>query len=210
MNFNQLLSIIDTFIFDLKCDRERINAINQIKVLLHKRSPLSSEPIDCVLWVKNDLVKYNDYNPNVIASPEKKLLAHSLFTDGFTQPVVVSLIDNQYVIIDGCHRKTIGKTTKFKEKLKGYLPVVCVKSDERCKSNHIASTIRHNRARGKNKIDSISNVVRELSIIGWSDDSICKELGMDKDEVLRLKQISGLIEVFGDHSFSQSWTIKES
>ncbi|EKJ61092.1 hypothetical protein BvCmsNSP070_03966 [Escherichia coli] len=103
----------------------------------------------------------------------------------------------------------LGKsTTKLEKKLKGYLPVTCIKHDNNFKAYSIASTIRHNRARGKHQIDALSDIVRDLSRMGWDDLRIGSELGMDTDEVLRLKQISGLTELFEEENFSPAWTIK--
>ncbi|EIG1236905.1 ParB-like nuclease domain-containing protein [Escherichia coli] len=209
MSIEQIINEINVYLNSLKKEDERIDAINKIKIELHRSSPFYAEPVDCVIWIKNNLIEANDYNPNVMAPSEKRLLIHSLLVDGFTQPVVTLAQKGKYTVIDGFHRQMLGKsTTKLEKKLKGYLPVTCIKHDNNFKAYSIASTIRHNRARGKHQIDALSDIVRDLSRMGWDDLRIGSELGMDTDEVLRLKQISGLTELFEEENFSPAWTIK--
>ncbi|EHR6806603.1 ParB-like nuclease domain-containing protein [Salmonella enterica] len=184
---------------------EKIVVVNRLKLVLHQYGPFPQEPVDCILWVKTDLIEANDYNPNVMASSEKKLLIHSLESDGFTQPIVVYGVDGKYIVVDGFHRHLIGKKIA---KLNKYQPVACINPDNKTKSCRIAATIRHNRARGKHQIEPMSNIVRDLSRLGWDDKRISDELGMDADEVLRLKQISGIAELFKDEKFSKAWTVK--
>ncbi|WP_370603937.1 IbrB-like domain-containing protein [Citrobacter braakii] len=188
-------------------EKERIEAINEFRQAIHSVSPFREEPVDCVLWVKNDRISPNDYNPNNVAPPEKKLLQKSLEADGFTQPiVVVRSTEEEYEIVDGFHRHELGKSKpSLKSRLHGYLPVTCL---QRERHERMAATIRHNRARGRHKIHAMSEIVRELSLLGWSQEKISKELGMDDDEVLRLKQINGLQELFADRRFSKAWTVK--
>ncbi|MFP2411999.1 IbrB-like domain-containing protein [Citrobacter braakii] len=188
-------------------EEERIEAINQFRMAIHSVSPFREEPVDCVLWIKNEHISPNDYNPNNVAPPEKKLLQKSLEADGFTQPiVVVHSTEEEYEIVDGFHRHELGKSKpSLKSRLHGYLPVTCL---QRERYERMAATIRHNRARGRHKIHAMSEIVRELSLLGWSAEKISKELGMDDDEVLRLKQINGLQELFADRRFSKAWTVK--
>ncbi|POT58244.1 hypothetical protein C3432_10075 [Citrobacter amalonaticus] len=188
-------------------EEDRIKAINEFRMAIHKVSPFRNEPVDCVLWVKNENIAPNDYNPNNVAPPEKRLLLKSIEADGFTQPIVVSQSSaGSYEIIDGFHRHELGKgKAVLKSRLKGYLPVTCL---ERTRHERIAATIRHNRARGRHQIHAMSEIVRELAQLGWDDNKIGKELGMDDDEVLRLKQINGLQELFADRRFSKAWTVK--
>lgn len=189
--------------------KEKIEAINQFRLILNKYSPFNHEPIDCVLWVKAEKLESNDYNPNTLAPPEKRLLYTSLLTDGYTQPIVVSKEDNRYIIVDGFHRSLLGQEKKkLSQRLYGYLPVTCINTKQSHRSDRIAATIRHNRARGKHQISAMSDVVRDLVRLGWDDKKISKELGMDTDEVLRLKQISGLAELFESHEFSDAWTVE--
>lgn len=188
-------------------EEELIEAINQFRMAIHSVSPFRDEPVDCVLWVKNDHISPNDYNPNNVAPPEKKLLLRSIEADGFTQPiVVVQSTAEDYEIVDGFHRHELGKSKPLlRSRLHGYLPVTCL---QRERHERMAATIRHNRARGRHQIHAMSEIVRELSQLGWSEEKISKELGMDDDEVLRLKQINGLQELFADRRFSKAWTVK--
>jgi ParB-like chromosome segregation protein Spo0J len=187
----------------------KVQAINQIKIELHKISPFNTEPVDCVLWVKNDSVHANDYNPNSVAPPEMELLRLSIEADGYTQPIVSMLEDNgTREVIDGFHRNRVGKEcADIQKRVNGYLPVVTINETRENKADRIASTIRHNRARGKHKVTAMSDIVVDLKKRNWSDEKIARELGMDADEVLRLCQISGIAEMFNDSEFSQAWEI---
>jgi ParB-like chromosome segregation protein Spo0J len=186
---------------------EKVEIINDIKIMIHEVSPFKTEPVDCVLWVKNDSVYANDYNPNSVAPPEMELLRLSISNDGYTQPIV-SMDNNNGTreVIDGFHRNRVGKECDdIQKRVHGYLPVVTIRESQSDKNNRVASTIRHNRARGKHKVESMSEIVVDLKKRNWSDEKISKELGMDRDEVLRLCQISGLIELFSDKDFSMGW-----
>lgn len=185
---------------------EKIQSINEIKGFLKKLSPFADEPVECVQWVKSDEVVANDYNPNSVAPPEMELLHTSIQEDGYTQPIVVWEHDGIYEVVDGFHRNRVGKEyADIKERVHGYLPVVVINNGRTDKGDRIASTIRHNRARGKHKVDAMSDIVLDLKKRNWSDEKIAKELGMDADEVLRLAQIQGLAEMFSDREFSQAW-----
>lgn len=186
---------------------EKVNYINELKLLLHENSPFSTEPVDCVLWVKNESVYANDYNPNSVAPPEMELLRLSIANDGYTQPIVsMQDVDGKREVIDGFHRNRVGKECEeIQSRVHGYLPVVTIRESQSDKNNRIASTIRHNRARGKHRVESMSDIVVDLKRRNWSPEKIAKELGMDSDEVLRLSQISGLVEMFNDKDFSIAW-----
>ncbi|STE17942.1 ParB/RepB/Spo0J family partition protein [Citrobacter sp. wls718] len=188
-------------------EKERIEAINEFRIAIHSVSPFREEPVDCVLWVEGNHITPNDYNPNNVAPPEKRLLLKSIEADGFTQPiVVVHSTEEEYEIIDGFHRHELGKSKpSLRSRLKGYLPITCL---QRERHERMAATIRHNRAHGRHQIHAMSEIVRELSLLGWSEEKIGKDLGMDSDEVLRLKQINGLQELFADRRFSKAWTVK--
>ena len=187
---------------------EKIQAINEIKKMLKAVSPFNAEPVECVQWVKADEVIANDYNPNSVAPPEMELLHTSIQEDGYTQPIVVWYHDGIYEVVDGFHRNRVGKEyDDIKERIHGYLPVVVINNDREDKGDRIASTIRHNRARGKHRVEAMSDIVIELKRRNWSDKKIGKELGMDADEVLRLTQITGLAEMFADKDFSQAWEV---
>lgn len=184
----------------------KIYVINEVKKRLHSVSPFASEPVDCVIWVPAETVTANDYNPNSVASPEMELLKVSIMEDGYTQPVVTFDDPQGRIVVDGFHRTRVGKECKeVKVRTLGYMPVVTINEEREDRGDRIASTIRHNRARGKHKIDAMSEIVVELKRRNWSDEKIAKNLGMDPDEILRLSQISGLAEMFADKEFSEAW-----
>lgn len=161
-------------------------------------------PVSNVRWVDAELVRANDYNPNSVAAPEMKLLELSISADGFTQPIVTwQQDDGTYEVVDGFHRHLVGKKLKM-----AMLPVVVINPDRADKGDRIAATIRHNRARGKHAVDAMSEIVVDLSRRNWSNEKIGRELGMDADEVLRLKQVSGLAEMFADREFSEAWEVE--
>lgn len=165
----------------------------------------NSHPVNKVTWVKASEVFANDYNPNKVAPPEMKLLKLSIESDGFTQPIVVWKNNKGYEVVDGFHRHLVGKELGME-----YLPVVIINKERQNKNDRIASTIRHNRARGKHMVMAMSDIVVELKKRNWKTERICRELGMEEDEVLRLCQITGLQELFKDNEFSRSWDIKDS
>lgn len=192
---------------------EKVEAINYIREEIHKISPFRTEPTDFVKWVKSSTVGANDYNPNSVAPPEMELLRLSIANDGYTQPIVTwsnsDKVENE--VIDGFHRHRVGKECKdIQSRIHGYLPIVAVSEDRESKTDRMASTVRHNRARGKHKVDAMSDMVVELKNRNWSNSRICRELGMEEDEVLRLCQITGLQDLFKDDEFSKSWDAAES
>lgn len=200
---NQLLDRLKNLTQD-----ELVEQINKIRTELHNISPFKNEPVDLVLWVKNDKVTANDYNPNKVAPPEMKLLEVSIKEDGYTQPIVTWERDDVVEVVDGFHRHRVGKESdEVKERIKGYLPVVKINQESAERGNRIASTIRHNRARGKHTIDGMAEIVLELKRRNWSDAKIGKNLGMDPDEILRLSQITGLAEIFKDKEFTEAWEV---
>lgn len=162
-------------------------------------------PVYHVIAVPFEKVKPNTYNPNKVAPPEMRLLYRSILEDGYTQPVVCYYAKSQdlYVIVDGFHRWRVMKEHHdIYEREHGMLPVSVI---DKPLSNRMASTIRHNRARGSHDVDLMSNIIKELHELGRSDNWISKYLGMDKDEILRLKQITGLAALFRDVKFGQAW-----
>lgn len=161
-------------------------------------------PVYNVLSVPIEKIRANSYNPNSVAAPEMKLLEISIWEDGYTMPVVCYYLEDEdvYEIVDGYHRYTVLKTSqRVFDREGGKLPVVVIKKDI---SNRMASTIRHNRARGTHSIELMGNIVSELVSSGMSDAWILKHIGMDKDELLRLKQVTGLASLFANMEFSQS------
>ena len=162
-------------------------------------------PVYNVKAVPMDKIQANSYNPNSVAPPEMKLLYQSIKEDGYTMPIVCYYLSDvdKYEIVDGFHRYTVMKTHRdIYDRENGMLPVVTIEKDE---SNRMASTIRHNRARGSHDVDLMSNIVSELTQAGMSDQWILKNIGMDADELLRLKQITGLAALFKNNEFSNSW-----
>jgi len=184
-----------------------VEAINRIRQHLHEHSPFADEPVDCVQWVPCDQVEGNDYNPNTVAPPEMKLLTLSIDTDGFTQPIVAHQeAEDHYVVVDGFHRQQVGKKPgRIRKRLHGYLPVVSIRAARENQSDRVAATIRHNRARGVHGVLPMTDIVVMLLRAGWNEIDVARELGMDDDEVLRFKQVSGLPELFRDHEYSSSW-----
>lgn len=162
-----------------------------------------------VIAVPVEKVKPNSYNPNTVAPPEMKLLYESIKNDGYTMPVVCyySKSDDKYIIVDGFHRYRIMlEHPDIYEREKGMLPVSVI---DKPLEQRIASTIRHNRARGNHDVDLMGNIVKELHELGRSDAWISRHLGMDRDEILRLKQITGLAALFRDVKFGQAWRPSE-
>lgn len=182
-------------------DLIKLTVINKTKL---KMSEFKS-PVYNVLRVHIDKVKANDYNPNAVAPPEMALLETSIWEDGYTMPIVTvyDSEEDQYIVVDGFHRySTMINSKRIREREESHLPVSVLNKDI---SDRMASTIRHNRARGSHNIDLMSTIVTELVEMGKGDAWICKHIGMSKDELLRMKQITGLASLFTDKEFSDSW-----
>ena len=165
-------------------------------------------PVYDVKRIPLDKIKANDYNPNSVAPPEMKLLETSIWEDGYTQPVVTFYDSDQdlYIVVDGFHRyRCCKESQRINEREEGTLPCVVIEKDM---SDRMASTIRHNRARGSHSIDLMSTIVSELVEMGKGDAWICKHIGMSPDELLRMKQITGLSALFQDKEFSKSWDVE--
>lgn len=169
-----------------------------------------TSPVYNVRPVPLEKIRANLYNPNAVAPPEMRLLEKSIREDGYTMPIVCYYLPEEdvYEIVDGFHRYTVMMTcADIREREGGMMPVVIIEKDI---SNRMASTIRHNRARGTHSIDLMVNIVADLVGSGMSDDWIAKNIGMDADELLRLKQISGLAALFKDREFSKAWVKDEA
>ena len=192
---------------------EQVSYINDLREFIHDNSPFKDEPVDFVKWEASDNVVANDYNPNKVAPPEMELLEVSIMNDGYTQPIVTwnNPDKGKTEVIDGFHRNRVGKESKIVSKrIKGFLPVVNIRQEQSSKNDRIASTIRHNKARGKQQVDAMSEIVIELKNRNWTNQRIAKQLGMDEEEVLRLCQISGLENLFSDKDFSKAWIAEDS
>jgi ParB-like chromosome segregation protein Spo0J len=205
---NSIIEQIKKELDSIESLSDKIEYINNLRYGIHLLSPFKEEPIDYVKWVVNENVVANDYNPNKVAPPEMELLEVSIMNDGYTQPIVTW--DNQekekIEVIDGFHRSRVGKESKIvKKRVLGFLPVVNIRKQQSGKNDRIASTIRHNRARGKHQVDAMSEIVLELKNRNWSNKRISHQLGMDEEEVLRLCQVSGLDFIFSDSDFSKAW-----
>jgi ParB-like chromosome segregation protein Spo0J len=192
-----------SYIEDIEDMDEKIDALNYVRSMLHGVSPMKHHPVDFVAWEKSENIEGNDYNPNSVAPPEMALLLTSIEEDGYTMPVVGSPEEGIIRIVDGFHRrKAERKSRKITQSTRGRLPVTYIRESKRELSQRMASTIRHNRARGSHDITLMSDIVRELISIGKSSVWISKHIGMDKDEILRLKQLTGIAELFKDREFS--------
>ena len=166
-------------------------------------------PVYDVKRVHIDKIQANDYNPNAVAPPEMELLETSIWEDGYTQPVVVvyDTEEDKYIVVDGFHRyRTLKESKRIRERERDMLPVVVLNKDMH---DRMASTIRHNRARGTHNIELMSTIVAELVEMGKGDSWICKHIGMSKDELLRLKQITGVAALFQNTEFSKSWDAED-
>lgn len=162
-------------------------------------------PVYNVRPVPIEKIRANEYNPNSVAPPEMKLLYDSIKEDGYTMPIVCYYhADNDtYEIVDGFHRyRVMLEHEDIRERENGMLPVSVI---DKPLNERMASTIRHNRARGSHDVDLMSNIIQELHSLGQSDKWLAKHLGMDIDEIIRLKQITGIADLFRDNDFSKSW-----
>lgn len=183
---------------------KKVQVYNQCTQLLYDFLKIEHPALNVSLVPIRKVTK-NDYNPNKVALPEMRLLKLSIQKDGLTMPVVVAedKKEGEYIVVDGFHRTAIcSKEKEIKQSLHGYLPIVKLNKNI---EDRITATVRHNIARGTHQIELSANLVTLLKKHNWSNERIGKELGMDPDEVLRLKQISGLAEAFADEEFSQSW-----
>jgi hypothetical protein len=180
--------------------------LRELKDWMHESlSPHLSQPIDNVRWIPVEMVQANDYNPNSVAKNEMRLLYTSISHDGYTQPVVTIYDESikKYVIVDGFHRYTIMRTNKdIYDANNGLLPIVVLKKDI---NDRMASTVRHNRARGKHSVAGMGQIVFNMLQNGMGDDEICKEIGLEAEELVRLKHVTGFSKLFADTEYSRSW-----
>jgi ParB-like chromosome segregation protein Spo0J len=188
---------------------DKIEFVNELRAFIHEElSPVKSQPIDNVIWVPLHQVEANDYNPNSVAKVEMGLLYKSIEHDGYTQPIV-TIYDpekDKYIIVDGFHRYFTCKMKRdiFDRNL-GHLPIVVIKKDI---NERMAATIRHNRARGEHSITGMSNMVFKMLENGWEDSEICNHLGMEAEEILKLKHITGFSKLFKDAEYKKAWESK--
>lgn len=184
---------------------QRQQAIADIKKVLTPYSDKKHNPVDNVIWVNLNQVEANNYNPNAVAKQEMKLLHTSIIHDGYTQPIV-TIYDkekNKYVIVDGFHRYATMVYNKDLQELNNCMvPVVVIDKDI---NDRMASTIRHNRARGKHSIQGMSNIVLNMLKNNWTDEQICNELGLEAEELVRLKYVTGYAKLYEGKEFSKAW-----
>ena len=191
----------------LLADSDKLDIIEAIKDVLHECSPIQ-QPVDRVMWVDIEKVQANDYNPNSVAGTEMRLLYTSIKHDGYTQPIVTIYDEelDKYIIVDGFHRYFTCKSNEdILKRNHGRLPIVVI---EKSINERMAATIRHNRARGAHSIDGMANMVFSMLDKGWKDEDICNELGMEPEELLRLKHITGFSKLFEDAEYKKAWMTK--
>jgi hypothetical protein len=184
--------------------------VDNLRKWIHAElSGLKSQPVDYVRWVPIEKVKANDYNPNSVAKNEMRLLYVSILHDGYTQPVVTVYDEDSdsYVIVDGFHRYTTMRLhDDIRERNGGLLPVVVI---DKSINDRMASTVRHNRARGKHSVSGMASMVFSMLDNGWGDEAICAELGLEADELIRLKHVTGFSKLFEDVEYRRAWEAKK-
>lgn len=182
--------------------------LSGIREALHELSPTKEQPVDLIQWVPIERVHANDYNPNSVARNEMRLLYTSIKHDGFTQPVVTVYDEenDRYVIVDGFHRySTMRLNADILESTGGLLPIVVI--DKKI-NDRMASTVRHNRARGKHSVSGMASMVFSMLENGWADEAICNELGLEADELIRLKHVTGFSKLFENVEYKRAWETK--
>lgn len=188
--------------------KDKQGFLEELRQFLHELSPQKEQPVDRIRWVPIEQVTANDYNPNSVAKNEMRLLYTSIKHDGYTQPVVTIWDEtkDKYVIVDGFHRYLTMKSNKdILEWTNGLLPIVVIKKDI---NDRMASTVRHNRARGKHSITGMANMVFSMLDNGWSDEAICLELGLEAEELIRLKHVTGFSKLFESVEYRKAWETK--
>lgn len=206
---NKMENVLNKIKEIIENEKDTEIAIKAIKDLLHKCSIHNSQPVDNVIWVPLEKVEANDYNPNMVAHKEMELLYRSIKADGYTQPVVTiyNKERDKYVIVDGFHRYSVCKEMKdIYEINHGMLPIVVIDKNI---NERMASTIRHNRARGVHAVNGMSSIVFSMLDNGWTDADICNELGLEPDELLKLKYLTGFAKLFENTEYRKAWETKK-
>ena len=200
---------IEQLVAKIESADEPIQTLNAIRERLADASPVDENPVDFVKWVHVDNVRANDYNPNTVADAEMELLYKSIYEDGYTQPIVVVEDEEagddeaQYEVVDGFHRYiTMKRHADIRERSNAHVPVTII---DKSINERRASTVRHNRASGEHTTAGKSEVVFEMLDDGWDDERICEELGMEPEELARIKHITGFAKLFDDADYSQPW-----
>lgn len=182
--------------------------LREMREALHQLSPTKEQPVDLIRWVPIERVHANDYNPNSVARNEMRLLYTSIKHDGYTQPVVTVYDEenDRYVIVDGFHRYTTMRlNADIRESTGGLLPIVVIDKEI---NDRMASTVRHNRARGKHSVSGMASMVFSMLENGWADEAICNELGLEADELIRLKHVTGFSKLFENVEYKRAWETK--
>lgn len=204
MTRNELINVINAYLDGV--GKENIGReIGALKTAISAHSDKKHNPVDNVIWVNYNMVEANDYNPNAVAKREMKLLYTSIKHDGYTQPIVTiwDAEKQKYVIIDGFHRYASMVYNKdLRELNNSEVPIVVLDKDI---NDRMASTIRHNRARGKHSVEGMSNIVLQMLKNGWGDAEICNELGLEAEELIRLKYVTGFAKLYEDKEFGKAW-----
>lgn len=205
---NQLKQQIQNHLNTLEDIKDKVSFLEELRSYMHEISPQQGQPVNFVRWVPIEQVQANDYNPNSVAKNEMRLLYVSILHDGYTQPVV-TVYDpeiNKYVIVDGFHRYTTMRLNQdIADRNNGYLPVVVI---DKPINDRMASTVRHNRARGKHSVSGMASMVFQMLDNGWKDDAICAELGVEPDELIRLKHVTGFSKLFENVEYKKAWETK--
>lgn len=189
-------------------DQEKIDYLEDLKIELQEMHPIQ-QPVGQVMWVDIDRVQANDYNPNSVAGAEMKLLYTSIKHDGYTQPIVTIYDEelDKFIIVDGFHRYFTCKSNQdIRDRNHGRLPIVVIEKDI---NERMAATVRHNRARGSHSVDGMANMVFSMLEQGWKDADICNHLGMEPEELLRLKHITGFSKLFENTDYKKAWVTKQ-
>lgn len=204
----ELAALLASEINAIENTDEKIDTLNEVRRAIHEVSPLKHHPVDCVYWERSTNVEANEYNPNAVAPPEMALLKQSIVEDGYTMPIV-AYRGETIKIVDGFHRRqTERNNPEVSASTFGRVPLTQIRTSQEGQGERMASTIRHNRARGSHNIELMSTIVAELVEMGKGDRWICQHLGMTADELLRMKQITGLAALFQNDSFSNAWEVE--
>lgn len=216
-NYKELAEALAKHIEDTFDVDEQIDLLNEVRAILHEVSPLKHHPADCTYWIRSAKVERNEYNPNHVDRQNMKALAQSIRASGYTMSIVgfvmdktASIKDWAIKIVDGFHRrKTEQLNADISKSTHHRVPVTIIRADQEDKNARIAATVLHNRARGAHGIEPMSSLVAEMVQNGASDAEISVKLGMEADEVLRLKQLTNMPELFKNMDYTPSWEFKD-
>lgn len=194
---------------DFEEAKDKSKFINELREFIHNEISIVKQPVDYVRWIPISEVQPNDYNPNSVAKVEMGLLYKSIKMDGYTQPIVTIYdeVIKKYIIVDGFHRYfTASKNKDIFDRNKGMVPIVVIEKDI---NERMAATVRHNRARGAHSVAGMSNMVFDMLENGWSEKDICNHLGMEPEEILKLKHVTGFSKLFEDAEYKKAWETKK-